>query len=128
MIGSTNSVLQGVPVEPDDVDIQTTEAETRAAETLFGEAVTEPVERVGSERIRSSLGAARVGGVTVELIGGIERRRADGSWTEPPPIGDPRQTVALEDRTVPVLPLVYEARAYERLGKKERAGLFREHA
>ncbi|PSP18496.1 hypothetical protein BRC62_02970 [Halobacteriales archaeon QH_10_67_13] len=128
LTGSTSFALQGVPVEPDDVDVQTTEAGARAAETLLGEAVTEPVERVESERIRSSLGAARVGGVTVELIGGVEKRRAEGSWTEPPPIGELRRTVALGDCIVPVLPLAYEARAYERLGRKERAALLREHA
>ena len=99
MTGSTSFALQGVPVEPDDIDVRTTEAGARAAETLLSEAVTEPVERVESERIRSSLGAARVDGVTVELIGGVEKHHADGSWTEPPPIGELRRTVALGDRT-----------------------------
>ncbi len=128
LTGSTSFALQGVLIKPDDVDVQTTAAGARAAETLLGGAVTEPVERVESERIRSSLGAARIGGVTVELIGGVEKRRADGSWTEPPPIGELRRTVALGDHTVPVLPLAYEARAYDRLGREERAALLREHA
>lgn len=128
LTGSTSFALQGVPVEPDDIDVQTTEAGARAAETLLGEAVTEAVERVESERIRSSLGAARIGGVSVELIGGVKKRRADGSWTDPPPIGELRRTVALGEHTVPVLPLAYEARAYDRLDREERAVLLRERA
>jgi hypothetical protein len=128
LTGSASFALQGVPVDPDDIDLQTTEAGARAVESRLGGAVTEPVECVESEEIRSYLGAARIAGVTVEVMGALQKRRADGNWTEPAPIVDLRRTVALGDVTVPVLSLAYEARAYERLGRTERAALLREHA
>lgn len=50
LTGSASFALQGVPVDPDDIGLQTTEAGARAVESRVGGAVTDPVECVGSRR------------------------------------------------------------------------------
>ena len=113
--------LQGVPVDPSDVDVQTDEPGARAIQAAFPDRVVDPVEYVESERIRSYLGRRRRDnrGPAEATRGrdlGATRRR------HPPP--------AVRDLARPrgaVLSLSYEADAYERLGRTERAAPLREH-
>jgi hypothetical protein len=128
LTGSAAHAMQGVPVEPHDIDVQTDEAGvTKAAQALFAYCVSPPSWRE-SERMRSLLGHYVISGVDVELIGAVQRRRLDGSWGEPTDPAEHRTLVRLEDLVVPVLRLEYEAAAYAELGRTERAELLRRHA
>lgn len=93
LTGSTSFALRGDPLEPDDVEVQTDAAGARAIEDSFSEHVTEPVEYVESERMRSYLGALELDGVEVELIGELRKRDADGAWEEPVDVTDHREFV-----------------------------------
>jgi hypothetical protein len=126
LTGSASFALQGVPVEPDDVDVQTTEAGAYAIEAAFTERVVDPVEFTEAEEIRSHFGVLELEGVRVEVMGDVQRQRADG-WSEPTNVVANRESVTLEGRRIPVLSLAYEARAYAELGRDERAALLREY-
>lgn len=127
LTGSTSFALQGVPVEePADIDVQTTDSGAYAIEELFPDAVVEPVSRSASDRIRSHFGELRIEGVSVEVMGDVQKRRADGSWESPVDVESHREMIEWEGFEVPVLSLSYEAAAYERLGRTERAELLRE--
>lgn len=127
LTGSTSFALQGVPLEPDDVDVQADAAGVRAMEDAFSEHVTDPVEFVESDRMRSYLGALELAGVEVELVGDLRKRDDEDEWEPPVDVTDHREFVAWRGYEVPVLSLDYEAEAYERLGRGERAALLREH-
>lgn len=127
LTGSTSFALQGLPLEPDDVDVQTDEAGVRAIEDALSDHVTEPVEYVESERMRSYLGALELEGVEVELIGELRKRDDDGGWADPVDVTDHREFVEWRGDEVPVLSLEYEAEAYGQLGREARAALLREH-
>ena len=75
--------LQGVPVDPSDVDVQTDEPGARAIQAAFPDRVVDPVEYVESERIRSYLGRLEVAAVDVEIIGALRKRREDGPGSYP---------------------------------------------
>jgi hypothetical protein len=128
LTGSTSFALQSVPVEPDDVDVQTDGAGVRAIEESFSDAVAESIEYGDSDRMRSYLGALELEAVEVELVGELRKRDADGGWDKPVDVIDHREYIDWRDYEVPVLSLEYEATAYERLGREERAALLREHA
>lgn len=128
LTGSTSFALQGVPVEPDDVDVQTTAEGAHEIAGRFEGDVVEPVTPSQAEGIRSHFGRLALSGLDVEVMGGLQKRRPDGSWTQPVDVTEHRRSVQLRGRAVPVLSLSYEARAYERLGRDERADLLREHA
>lgn len=128
LTGSTSFALQGVPLSPEDIDVQTTPDGAYAIETAFEDHITQPVQFQETETIRSHFGALDLGGIRVELMGGVEKRRPDGTWDDPVDIAAHREFVSVRDQRVPVLALAYEAEAYARLGRSERAALLAEHA
>ncbi len=76
--------LQGVLVEPHDIDIQTDKEGAYEIERLFSEFVVKPVKFRKSERIRSHFGALMIEGVRVEIMGRFKRnsmRSGNPRWT-----------------------------------------------
>lgn len=126
LTGSTSFALQGLDLKPDDIDVQTTEAGAYRIEATFADAVATPVEFRESEGIRSHFGVLGLEGIEVEIMGDVERRGPDG-WVGPPDLSAHRQMVTVDCRSVPVLDLAYEARAYEMLGREKRAAQLRAH-
>lgn len=127
LTGSTSFALQDVPLDPDDIDGQTDERGVRAVEDAFSEHVTDSVEYVESEAMQSYLGALELDGVEVELIGELQKRDDDGGWADPVDVPDHREFVGWRGHEVLVLSLEYEAEAYERLGRDDRAAMLRDH-
>src|SRR4030042_2753905 len=82
--GSTAFALRGMPVNPEDIDIQTDRAGAYEIERRLRRFVVKPVAFSAAERIRSHFGELEIEGMKVEIMGDIEKRNADGSW-EPPP-------------------------------------------
>lgn len=122
--GSTGMALQGVPLDVHDVDLQTSVAGAYAIGERLAAWVVTPVRERISPRIRSHLGAFEIDGLTVEVMGGLQKCIA-GAWEPPVDVGPHRCWVTLGDVGLPVLSLVYEELAYRRLGRIERADLLR---
>ena len=123
--GSLGFALQGVPVQPNDIDIQTDKVGAYAIESLFSDVVTRRVKFSATERIQSHFGALQIDGIQVEIMGDIQKRGADGVWEE---IVDParyRLMVEIDGMLVPVLSLEYEYEAYLKFGRTERAKMLR---
>ncbi|WP_265109492.1 nucleotidyltransferase domain-containing protein [Halosolutus halophilus] len=128
LTGSTSFALQGVPLTPNDIDVQTTEEGAYAIEAAFAEQVVDPVSVAESETIRSHFGAVELDGVRVEIMGAVQKRRDDGTWEPPVDVAEHRTFVEIGNGRIPVLSLDYEGRAYERLGRTERATLLSEYS
>lgn len=126
LTGSLNFTLQGVPVEPHDIDIQTDEAGAYALERIFREHVVQPVAFRASEHMRSHFGVMEIAGVEVEIMDEIQKRLADGAWEEPIKVENHRRFVKVEDMLIPVLALEYEHQAYSIMGRIEKARMLRE--
>lgn len=126
LTGSTSFALQGVSIDPDDIDIQTDRHAASQMSDILNDHCIEPLSYRSSPAIRSWLGRFEIEGVEVEIIGNIERR-GDGGWVGPVAIEDHRMTVPWRGYTVPVLDLEYEAEAYAQLGRSDRAELLRDH-
>ena len=123
--GSLGFALQRVPVQPNDIDIQTDKAGAYEIENLFSDVVIRKVKFSATERIKSHFGALQIDGIEVEIMGDIQKRGADGVWEE---IVDPahyRCLVEVDGLLVPVLSLEYEYQAYLKLGRTERAKMLR---
>lgn len=126
--GSSAHFLQGVPVTVRDLDVQTDERGAYRIGELFGEAIVSPVVWHPSENIRSHFGEFRLHGVPVEIMGALQHRLPDGSWTPEFDVATQRNFVVVENRRVPVLNLECERCAYELMGRIERAALLARHA
>ena len=123
LTGSTAFALQGVPVEPHDIDVQTDVPGAYTIAARFSEAVVQPVAFSGTDRVRSHFGALEIAGLRVELMGGLQKRLPDGGWEAPVDVAALRRWITVDGLRLPVLDLAYEARAYRRLGRTERADL-----
>ncbi|MFB6254227.1 MAG: nucleotidyltransferase domain-containing protein [Halobacteriaceae archaeon] len=124
--GSVNFALQGLPVEPNDIDIQTDRQGAYAFEDMFSSALVDPVSFTENDHIRSHFGRFRIAGIEVEVMGDIEKRR-DGEWIGPIHLPEYIENITYADMKLPVLALSYEYTAYKKLGRDERANLIKEH-
>ena len=123
--GSLGVALQGVPVQPHDIDIQTDKMGAYEIERLFSDVVIRKVKFSAAERIKSHFGALQIDGIEVEIMGDIQKRGADGVWEEIVNPANYRQMVEIEGLLVPVLSLEYEYQAYLKFGRTERAKMLR---
>ncbi|MCO6040813.1 nucleotidyltransferase domain-containing protein [Thermococcus alcaliphilus] len=122
--GSLGFALQGVPVEPHDIDIQTDREGAYEIERLFSEFVVEPVRFKESEKIRSHFGVLMIDGVKVEIMGDIQKKVND-EWEEPVDINRYKSFVEIEGMKIPVLDLEYEYQAYLKLGRIKKAKMLK---
>ncbi|MFN8473376.1 MAG: hypothetical protein U0822_14395 [Anaerolineae bacterium] len=125
--GSVGLALQGMPLEPNDVDIQTDEANAYEIARRFADHVTQPVALAERSWGRSLMGKLALDGLQVEIIGGSQVRSGD-IWEPPPDLASLARTVEVEGMRLRVLPLAYEAEAYRRMGRLEKAALIQQYA
>ena len=123
--GSLGFALQGVPVEPNDLDLQTDKRGAYEIERYFPEFMTKRVTFSSTERIRSHFGELMIDGIKVEIMGDIQKRLEDGSWENPVDLEHHKRVVEVEGMKVPVLSLEYEYQAYLKLGKIDKAEMLR---
>jgi hypothetical protein len=124
--GSLGFALQGAPVEPNDIDLQSDKAGAYQIERCFTEFVVKPVSFSVSEKIRSHFGSLKVHGIKVEIMGDIQKRLTDETWEEPVNLETYKRTVKVEEMQIPVLSLEYEYTAYLKLGRIEKAEVLRQ--
>lgn len=118
--GSLGLALQGVPLEPHDIDIQADEAGAYRIAALFADHVVQPVAFSAKGNIRSHFGALEIDGMRVEVMGDVQHRREDGSWEPPPDLLRIRRFVYAAGMRIPVLSLEHERDAYAKMGRAER--------
>ncbi|MBN1963246.1 MAG: hypothetical protein JW910_01280 [Anaerolineae bacterium] len=122
--GSLGMVLQGVPLKPHDVDVQTDAAGAYEIARRFAPNVVSPVCFSAAERIRSHFGALELDGVPVEIMGDVEKRQpGEEAWEAVDLARHVRHVTVAGVGTIPVLELPYEVEAYRKLGRFERADL-----
>jgi hypothetical protein len=95
-------------------------------ERRFAPSVTRKVRFSSTEYIRSHFGALLLDGITVELMGDIQKQLEDGSWEDPVELDRHKLVVTFEGMDIPVLSLEYETQAYRKLGRLERAQMLQE--
>jgi hypothetical protein len=121
LTGSVGMVMQGMPLEVHDIDLQTSPLGAFQIQQRLEEWMSVAVRQVESPIMRSLLGKAVVQGVEVEIIGGVQKRLENGEWEEPVNVAEHRRWVNWQGRSVPVLTLEYEVEAYRRMGRLEKA-------
>jgi len=123
--GTLGFALQGLPVNPNDIDIQTDKVGAYETEKLFSEFVIKKVSFSTAEKIRSHLGELKINGIKVEIMGDIQKRNADQTWEPPVDLNKHKKMIEVEGMHIPVLSLEYEYQAYLKLGRKDKAEMLR---
>ena len=121
--GSTGMALQGMPYQPHDLDLQTDEVGAYEIADALDEFVTQPVTERAGPTLRSFFARLQVDGVEVEVMGDMQHQLPDGSWSAPTCLSCYRRWILVDGMWLPVLSLAYEAQAYARLGRTEKAAV-----
>ena len=124
--GSFSFAIQGVPITPDDIDLQTDLAGALTIEQLLSKYVVQKVKFSSNEQIRSHFGELSINGVKVEIMGDVQKRNEDGSWEKPVDLDRYKQFVEFRGMTIPVLALECEYETYMKLGRFEIAEMLKE--
>jgi hypothetical protein len=123
--GSAAAVLHGVPADPGDLDLETGAAGAVALSALLGGEIIRPVRFSSTGAVRSHYGQHRLGATVVDVIGDLEIRRPDGSWTSPIEIAAERAWVPFLGEPLPVLSLPALYRRYVDLDRPAKAAAVR---
>jgi hypothetical protein len=124
--GSTSFALQGMPLTPSDIDVQTDQPGAYEVERLLQDFVTRPVKFSSTGTIRSHFGELTINGVKVEIIGDVQHHLPDRTWSPPPDLRQAIHFVEWAGLTLPVLSLEHEEDAYQKLGRPNRASQIRQ--
>ncbi|MEM1203586.1 MAG: hypothetical protein AAGN66_10195 [Acidobacteriota bacterium] len=124
--GTSSLRLQGVALEPDDLDILTTRRDIYPLGKLFEDCVERPFSFCSAGTLRSHFGVLRIHGLRVEVMAEPEDLRS-GRWRRGVQRGWEgfRREVAVGSMRVPVVALPFEARSYARLGEHDKVHLIR---
>jgi hypothetical protein len=126
LTGSGGLRLQGVDIPVNDLDLQTDSESVYEIEKKLAEFMQVSVHPWESEHTFSLHGQAEISDVTVELLGGVKHRLPGGEWEPPADILSTRIWITWREHEVPVFPLEFEAQAYAKMGRVEKANLIRE--
>jgi len=127
LTGSTSFALQGLPYEPEDIDIQTDQQGAYEIESLFKNCIKRHVTFSSNGAVRSYFGELVINGISVEIIGDIEKLVGEDDWQQAPNLNEIKQFINVENLKIPVLSLVYEAQAYRDLDREDQAAALFNH-
>jgi hypothetical protein len=126
LTGSAGLRLQGVDVSVNDLDLQTDAKNVYLMEKKLSEYMKEAVHLWETEHTLSLHGQAEINGIIVELMGDIKHRSPKGDWENPVDISRARIWVTWRKHEIPVFPLEFEAQAYSKMGRVEKAKFIHE--
>ena len=125
LTGSCNFYIQGLDVSVADIDIQTDKEGAYQIDKLLAQYSLREVTYSETENICSHFGIFIIDGVTVEVMGDMRKKLPDGTWEKQIDLKSNIVYAYYKRLKLPVLSLEYEAEAYERLGRKQKARMLR---
>jgi hypothetical protein len=116
IFGSANLLMQGIQIEPNDIDILTDESGADKIENIFKENVTRPVKFSSDGEIQSHYGDLKINGVMVQIVGDFT------SSEDLKPIANLSDKIIVHflDMQLPCLSLEGEIFSYRRNNRPEK--------
>jgi len=125
LTGSCSLRLLGLDIPVYDIDLQTDRESVYAVASKLTDFIKVAVHPWESEHTFSLHAQAEINNVTVELLGGIKHRQPGGEWEPSADILSARNWIHWRENKVPVFSLEFEAQAYDKMGRIEKAKLIR---
>jgi hypothetical protein len=114
LVGSLSLALQGITLEPNDIDILTDKEGAFEINKLFKEYEVKPVRFKRSEHLESYLGEFRINGVKVEVMGDLKEKDRN-SWKSLSDRLVSPKIVEIEGMQIPVSKLEEQLKSYEKI-------------
>jgi hypothetical protein len=121
LTGSAGMVLQGMQMAVHDIDIQTTREGAVWISGQMKDNQVQPLHHWETTVMLSWYSRFKVEGISVEVIGDIQKRDQNGKFGIPPDLLKVIKYVDNGTIRIPVLDLTYEEMAYRRIGKIDKA-------
>lgn len=123
LVGSLSLALQGVDIEPKDIDILTDKEGAFKINKLFKECEVKPVKfgrfKIGGrELFKSYLGEFKIKGVKVEVMGNLKEKWGREWKSLHKRLISPK-IIEFEGMKLPVSSLEEQLKSYSRLGRKK---------
>lgn len=122
IFGSMNLLLQGLPVDPRDIDILTDENGAYEIEKVFKDYTTRKVVYCSDGKVTSHFGAFGIEGVKVEIVGNYTSNKDMRLILD---VKD-KILIPFENMKIPCMPLEKELSAYNKGEKSERVKIIKE--
>lgn len=123
--GSTAFAIQGIPLIPNDIDIQSDKDGAYQIEECMKEFIVKRICLSSNGNISSYFGCLVIDGIKVEIMGDIQKN-INGIWEEPVDLKKYKTYVTLQGMKLPILDLEYECDAYMKMGRTEKAMMLKE--
>lgn len=122
VFGSMNLLLQGLPVDPNDIDILTDSEGAYEIEKLLNKYSTKKVKYCSDGKVTSHFGALGIAGVKAEIVGDYTSNKDMQLILD---VKD-RIMVSFEGMQIPCMPLEKELEAYDKGDRSERVKIIKE--
>lgn len=122
LTGSTSFAIQGLNVEPHDIDIQTDKSSAYILGNLLKKYEIQQVAFCGNDKIKSHFGKFVIDGMEVEIMGDIQKK-TNNQWEAVIPIQSLLDYACWNGLQIPVIKLTHEVDAYKKLGRIEKVKL-----
>ena len=127
LTGSAGLAIKGIPLTPNDIDIQTTRAGVEEFARLFAAEMVQEPFFWETEYTQSWVARFEIAGVEVEVLGDIRHRDEDGGWDDPPNLEAVRLFIQVAEMRIPTLSLDFEEEAYRSMGRNDKADLIAQY-
>ncbi|MCG3217395.1 MAG: tetratricopeptide repeat protein [Candidatus Heimdallarchaeota archaeon] len=127
IVGSLNLFLQGLPVEPKDIDISTDKDGAFTFGKVLKEYERSAVSFSSKEKIRSYFGTYEINRIKIEIMGDLETKDKEGKWTAEGLSIKERVKIIHEvkEMKLPLTTLNDELIGYQRIERPEKVELIR---
>ncbi len=125
--GSLGLAIKGIPVQPQDIDIQTDGDGLKHFVRTFSHALTQEPTIQETEHTRSVIATLMIEGIPVDIMGDVQHRDEDGFWDDPPNLSMNRIYLQVADMRIPTFTLDFEEEVYRSIGRKDKAELIAQY-
>ncbi len=124
LLGSTSLAIQGVTLEPHDIDISTDKEGIAKIDKLLSKFRTQKPEYSSTDKFKSSRGLYNIEGIQVDVMYDFYYKNKNGKWSKP----RQRNPTLIEYKgmNLPVLTLQQEFVNYKNMGRLEKAKKIKE--
>lgn len=127
IVGSTSLFLEGLPVEPSDIDVLTTKNSALKIDELLSPYRLVECKLRESEDFRSYFGRYRIDGIDVEVMGELQYRKND-RWSVPfTPSTIKTKYVSLNDGKIRIAELEETYKFCKEIGREETCKIIEEY-
>lgn len=113
LVGSLSLALQGIEIEPNDIDVLTSKEGALMCNSILKEFVVKPVKWSQTEKYDSYFGRFRIEGVQVDIMGEFKVKEGD-KWVDLTTRLKKPKYVQIRSLKIPVSPLDEQLKSYEK--------------